>query len=81
LVVGVTLLLSTSCSRDETDIVTGTICGIYGNVYITVTIGAQGWMAENPNMIRYRNGDIIPIISDAKEWNDDTSAAYSFSPV
>ena len=32
---------------------------IDGNVYRTITIGAQVWMAENLKTTRYRNGDTI----------------------
>jgi uncharacterized protein (TIGR02145 family) len=75
LVIGVTLLLTTGCSKDEAGIVTGTVSDIDGNVYITVTIGAQVWMAENLNVTHYRNGEIIPNISDGEEWNNYTSGA------
>lgn len=39
-----------------------------GNTYRTVTIGNQVWMAENLNVDRYRNGDIIPEIKTEEGW-------------
>ena len=47
-----------------------------GNEYKTVTIGSQTWMAENLRTTKYRNGDIIPKVSDNTEWKNLNSGAY-----
>ncbi|MDD3194828.1 MAG: fibrobacter succinogenes major paralogous domain-containing protein [Paludibacter sp.] len=50
---------------------------IDGNIYTTVTIGTQTWMAENLKTTRYRNGDAIPHITDNTTWGLQTAGAYS----
>jgi len=48
-----------------------------GNIYHTVTIGTQVWMAENLKTSRYRNGDLIPNVTDGDEWIKLQSGAWS----
>ena len=53
-----------------------TVTDIDGNVYRTVTIGIQVWMAENLKVTHYRNGDPIPNVTDSTEWGNLTTGAY-----
>jgi uncharacterized protein (TIGR02145 family) len=56
-----------------------TVTDIDGNVYKTVQIGNQIWMAENLKVSRYRNGDLIPNVTDSEIWRDYLmSGAYCF---
>ncbi|MCP4709985.1 MAG: hypothetical protein GY869_15280, partial [Planctomycetes bacterium] len=43
--------------------------------YKTVKIGDQIWMAENLKVTRYRNGDVIPRITDNTTWGNLTTGA------
>jgi uncharacterized protein (TIGR02145 family) len=51
---------------------------IDGNSYKTVTIGTQVWMAENLNVSKYKNGDIIPQVQDKDEWSKLTTGAWCY---
>jgi uncharacterized protein (TIGR02145 family) len=55
---------------------TGTVTDIDGNVYQTVKIGGQWWMAENLKVTHYRNGEAIPNITSNSEWAGLSSGAY-----
>jgi uncharacterized protein (TIGR02145 family) len=72
ILIGISLMLATSCSKDDDnnkiDQEFGTVTDIDGNVYKTVKIGSQVWMAENLKTSKYRNGDIIPIITNVTDW-------------
>jgi len=54
---------------------TGTVSDIDGNVYNTVKIGSQWWMAENLKVTCYRNGDSIPAVIGSPDWANLTSGA------
>ena len=54
------------------------VTDIDGNVYKTVIIGTQEWMAENLNVKHYRNGDIIPNVKDRNEWSKITTGAWCY---
>jgi uncharacterized protein (TIGR02145 family) len=53
-----------------------TIEDIEGNIYNTVTIGNQTWMAKNLKTTRYNDGIAIPLITDSTSWSSLTTPAY-----
>ena len=54
----------------------GTVTDIDGNMYKTITIGTQTWMAENLRVTHYQNSDPIPNVKDALKWEGLKSGAY-----
>jgi len=54
----------------------GTVADIDGNSYRTIQIGTQNWMAENLRVTHYRNGDLIPNVTDNTQWAGLTTGAY-----
>ena len=55
----------------------GTVTDIDGNVYETVQIGEQLWMAENLKVTHYQNGDEIPTGYSNSEWSNLSTGAYT----
>ena len=43
-----------------------------------VTIGSQIWMSQNLDVTTYRNGDIIPQVTDEATWNSLTTGAWCY---
>lgn len=64
------------CEKNPTSSKSNTVTDIDGNVYQIVKIGDQWWMAENLKVTHYRNGDVIPNVTDNAEWYNLTTSAY-----
>ena len=77
------LILTTACEKNEDD---GsetdepdneeTVTDIDGNVYSTVQIGDQVWMAENLKTTTYNNGTSIALVTDNTDWENNTAGAF-----
>lgn len=52
-----------------------TVTDFDGNVYQTVEIGHQIWLAENLKVTHYRNGDPIAIITNHSDWQSTNEGA------
>ena len=75
----VTILLGfviiNSCVKDEENPI---VKDIDGNVYHTVRIGHQVWMAENLKTTRYNDGAEIPLVEDIDSWSVLTEPGFCF---
>jgi hypothetical protein len=56
-VLGFVLVFSNNCKKSEDT--TSDVVDKDGNVYKTITINSQVWMAENLKTTKYQNGDLI----------------------
>ena len=54
----------------------GIVTDVDGNIYHTVTIGTQVWLAENLKTTKYRDGTTIPNVSINSLWSNLTTGAY-----
>lgn len=82
--ISITFLLLQSCSSKDSGSNSGTtnvpttVSDTDGNSYQTVAICNQIWMKSNLNVIHYRNGDIIPQVTDPIQWARLTTGAWCY---
>jgi len=53
-----------------------TVTDADGNIYNTVTIGSQVWMAENLKTTKFSNGSDILLVPGNTDWSNQTTPAY-----
>jgi uncharacterized protein (TIGR02145 family) len=75
---GTTLHSCGAVNVHNPDLTYGSMTDQEGNVYKTIVIGTQEWMAENLNTSIYRNGENIPTGLDNITWQNTTSGAWAY---
>jgi uncharacterized protein (TIGR02145 family) len=62
----------------SSDLTYGSVSDIDGNIYKTIQIGTQLWMAENLKTTKFNDGTLIPDVTDDIEWQNLTTPGYSW---
>jgi uncharacterized protein (TIGR02145 family) len=83
------LISLSNCKKNNTNFTNGKTSALFnpdktygsltdqdGNIYKTITIGSQTWMAENLRTTTYRNGDKIPNVTNPEIWYDLKAGAF-----
>lgn len=78
------IVVLAGCSKDEVDDndkikpETGAVLDLEGNVYLTVRIGGQWWMAENLRTAIYNDGSEIAHPESDNDWIAATGGAWVY---
>ena len=89
IVLAITSIIGCTSKNDSNEVNTssvysfsqgGIITDIDGNSYPTILTNCsnQKWMQKNLNVSRFRNGDIIPQVTNIKTWTNLTSPAWCY---
>lgn len=91
-IIAASMILNSSCNKDDAEpgnqtngkstaifnpgLTYGTMTDQDGNIYKTITIGTQTWMAENLRAKTYNDGTEIKNITGKYDWPNLTSGGY-----
>ena len=72
------LFTTTAFSQGEQRYANGSATDQDGNTFEWINYGTQDWAIENAEVITYRDGTPIPQVTDATEWSNLTTGAWSY---
>jgi len=75
---GTTLHSCGATDMHNPDLIYGSMTDQEGNVYKTIVIGTQEWMAENLSTSVYRNGDVIATGLSTSQWTTTVQGAWAY---
>ena len=73
---GLVLILSYGCTKDNNNNPSSSITDTDGNVYTSVAIGTQVWMVENLKTTKYNDNSAIPLVTDNTAWGNLSTSGY-----
>lgn len=69
---------ATAYVQFNVDLSYDSIADIEGNVYKTISIGGQVWMAENLKTTQFNDGTPIPLINESSAWMNLNTPGYGW---
>jgi uncharacterized protein (TIGR02145 family) len=70
------LIFTSGCKKDNPEITYGSMTDQAGNVYKTVEIGTQTWMAENLKTTKFNDNSSILNVTGNSAWSNLTTPGY-----
>lgn len=83
LLANILFLFFFACDKEENDVQPieveyGEVSDIDGNIYKTIIIGSQEWLAENLKTTKYNDGTTISHKPNNDDWNNSSIGAYAW---
>ena len=80
IIIALVMFIGISCKKNDNnpEIPYGSMTDQAGNIYKTIEIGSQTWMAENLKTTKYNDNKDIPNVTGNSAWSNLTTPAYSW---